>query len=85
MLVLGDSSNVEIDAGKMFYISGDIVYGRGSWFVVHQDLVPKRWNYISSPVNDAKALIYSMRKNDNETWLMKYNTGIKSKLKDILS
>lgn len=85
MLVLGDSSNVEIDAGKMFYISGDIVYGRGSWFVVHQDLVPKRWNYISSPVNDAKALIYSMRKNDNETWLMKYNTGIKSKLKDYWS
>ena len=85
MLVLGDSSNVVIDAGKMFYISGDIVYGRGSWFVVHQNLEPKRWSYISSPVNDAKALIYSMRKDGNETWLMKYNTGVRSKLKDYWS
>ena len=85
MLVLGDSSNIMIDAGKMFYISGDVVYSRGSWFVVHQDLVPKRWNYISSPVNDAKALIYSMRKDGNETWLMKYNTGVRSKLKDYWS
>ena len=85
MLVLGDSSNVIIDAGKMFYISGDIIYSRGSWFVVHQDLVPKRWNYISSPVNDSKALIYSMRKDGNETWLMEYNTGVKSKLKDYWS
>lgn len=85
MLVLGDSSNVIIDAGKMFYISGDIMYSRGSWVVVHQDLVPKRWNYISSPVNDSKALIYSMRKDGNETWLMEYNTGVKSKLKDYWS
>lgn len=85
MLVLGDSSNVIIDPGKMFYISGDIMYSRGSWFVVHQDLVPKRWNYISSPVNDSKALIYSMRKDGNETWLMEYNTGVRSKLKDYWS
>lgn len=85
MLILGDSSNVIIDASKMFYISGDIIYGRGSWFVVHQNLIPKRWNYVSSPVNDAKALIYSMRKDDNETWLMRYNTGVKSKLKDYWS
>jgi hypothetical protein len=85
MLILGDSSNVMIDASKMFYISGDIVYGRGSWFVVHQNLIPKRWNYVSSPVNNARALIYSMRKDDNETWLMRYNTGVKSKLKDYWS
>lgn len=85
MLVMGDSSNISIDANKMFYISGDIVYGKGSWFIVHQDLVPKKWNYISSPVNNTKAMIFSMRKDGNETWLMKYNTGKKSKLNDYWS
>lgn len=85
MLVLGDSSNVDIASGKMFYISGDIIYGKGSWFIVHQDLLPKKWSYTSSPVNDTKALIYSMRKNDNETWLMEYKTGVKSKLNDFWS
>lgn len=85
MLVLGDSSNVIIEASKMFYISGDIIYGKGSWFIVHQDLLPKKWNYISSPVNNARALIFSMRKDNNETWLMKYNTGQKSKLNDYWS
>ncbi|MDY4790364.1 MAG: hypothetical protein SO179_07360 [Bacteroidales bacterium] len=85
MLVMGDSSNISIDANKMFYISGDIVYGKGSWFIVHQDLLPKKWNYISSPINNAKAMIFSMRKDDNETWLMKYNTGQKSKLNDYWS
>lgn len=85
MLVLGDSSNVEIEQDKKFYISGDISYGKGAWFVVHQDLPPKQWSYISSPVNDAKALIYSMRDKDNKTWLMKYNTGVLSEMKDYWS
>lgn len=79
MLVLGDNVNVDINAGKMFYVSGDIVYGNRSYFTVHQNLLPERWNYISSPVNQARALVYSMRNTENETWLMKYNTGVVSK------
>lgn len=79
MLVLGDNVNIDINAGKMFYVSGDIIYGKQSYFSVHQNLLPERWNYISSPVNQARALVYSMRKSGNETWLMKYNTGVVSK------
>lgn len=79
MLVLGDNVNIDINAGKMFYVSGDIIYGKQSYFTVHQNLLPERWNYISSPVNQARALVYSMRKSGNETWLMKYNTGVVSK------
>ena len=63
----------------MFYVSGDIVYGNRSYFTVHQNLLSEKWNYISSPVNQARALVYSMRKSGNETWLMKYNTGVVSK------
>lgn len=84
-LILGDSSNVEIEINKMFYVSGDIYYGKKSWFIVHQDLNANKWTYTSSPVDDTKALIFSMRKNDNEAWLMEYNTGIKSKLNDYWS
>jgi hypothetical protein len=79
MLTLGDNVNIEIEQGKMFYVSGDIVYGKRSYFTVHQNLLPERWNYISSPINQARALIYSMVKSENETWLMKYNTGVVSK------
>lgn len=79
MLVLGDNVNIDINTGKMFYVSGDIVYGNRSYFTVHQNLLSERWNYISSPINQARALVYSMRKSGNETWLMKYNTGVVSK------
>lgn len=79
MLVLGDNVNIDINTGKMFYVSGDIVYGNRSYFTVHQNLLSEKWNYISSPVNQARALVYSMRKSGNETWLMKYNTGVVSK------
>lgn len=84
-LILGDSSNVEIEANKMFYVSGDIYYGKKSWFIVHQDLPENKWIYTSSPVNNTKALIYSMRKDNNETWLMEYNTGVKSEMNDYWS
>mgnify|MGYP002672260317 FL=1 len=67
MLVLGDNVNVDINTGKMFYVSGDIVYGNRSYFTVHQNLLSEKWNYISSPVNQARALVYSMRKSGNET------------------
>ncbi len=79
MLVLGDNVNIDINTGKMFYVSGDIIYGNRSYFTVRQNLLPERWNYISSPVNQARALVYSMRNTENETWLMKYNTGVVSK------
>ncbi len=79
MLRLGKNANVDIDAGKMFYVSGDILYGAQSYFTVHHNLLAEKWNYISSPVNRTKALIFSMPKSDNETWLMKYNTGVESK------
>ncbi len=79
MLMLGDDVNVDISDGKMFYVSGDIVYGNRSYFTVRQNLLSERWNYISSPINKAKALIFSMRKSGNETWLMRYNTGVVSK------
>lgn len=85
MLVLGDKVNVDINTGKIFYISGDIIYGKQSYFTVHQYLIPNKWNYISSPVNKTKALIYSMIDDNNETWLMKYNTGVMSKHGDYWS
>ena len=85
MLVLGDKVNIDINTGKIFYISGDIIYGKQSYFTVHQYLIPNKWNYISSPVNKTKALIYSMIDDDNETWLMKYNTGVMSKHGDCWS
>ncbi|MDR0971339.1 MAG: hypothetical protein LBM25_03030 [Bacteroidales bacterium] len=85
MLILSDSANIIIPSGNMLQISGNIVYSHGSFFVVHKDIKAKKWNYLSSPINDAKALVYSMRKQENETWLMKYNTGKISNLNDYWS
>ncbi|MBP3252887.1 MAG: hypothetical protein J6M30_00045 [Bacteroidales bacterium] len=87
MLILDDSSNVSINTGKIFYVSSDIYYNKNSWFSVHQYLLPGRWNYISSPVNQARAAIFSMKNlsSDNDTWFMQYNTGIKSKMDDYWS
>ncbi len=84
-LILGDSAIVEVEPNTMFYVSDDIIYGKKSWFIVHQDLPGEKWVYTSSPVSETKALIYSMRKDNNETWLMEYNTGIKSKHNDYWS
>ncbi|MBR1627431.1 MAG: hypothetical protein IJ681_09860 [Bacteroidales bacterium] len=87
MLILSDSANVSINTGKTFYISNDIFYGKNSWFTVHQYLLPSRWNYISSPVNQARAAVFSMKslQHDNDTWFMQYNTGKRSKLDDYWS
>lgn len=87
MLILSDSANVSINTGKTFYISNDIFYNKNAWFSVHQYLLPTRWNYISSPVNQARAAIFSMKnlQKDNDTWLMQYNTGKRSKLDDYWS
>ncbi len=86
MLFLGDSANVVIENGKTFYVASDIFYNQKSFFTVNQYLLPKRWNYISSPVNQAYAAMFSPRnEKDNETWFMQYNTGIKSKLDDYWS
>lgn len=86
MLTLGDSSNISINTGKTFYVSSDIFYGKNSYFTVHQYLLPGKWNYISTPINQARAAIFSMNtNNNNDTWLMKYNTGQKSKHDDYWS
>lgn len=86
MLFLGDSANVVIENEKTFYVASDIFYNQKSFFTVNQYLLPKRWNYISSPVNQAHAAMFSLKnEKDNETWLMQYNTGIKSKLDDYWS
>lgn len=85
MLFLGDSVNVEIEAGKMFYVSGDIRYGNMSYFTVQQNLLGETWNYITSPINKTKAALFSMERNNNDTWLMQYNTGVKSELGDYWS
>lgn len=85
MLFLGDSVNVEIKAGKMFYVSGDIRYGNMSYFTVQQNLLGETWNYITSPINKTMAALFSMERNNNDTWLMQYNTGKKSKHGDYWS
>ena len=87
MLILDDSANVSINTGKTFYVSNDIFYNKNAWFTVHQSLMPSRWNYISSPVNQAHAAIFSMKNfsSDNDTWFMQYNTGKRSKLDDYWS
>lgn len=85
MLVLEDSANISINTGKMFYVSSDIFYNKHSYFTVHQYLLPGKWNYISTPINQAHAAIFSMKNDNNETWLMKYNTGIKSQHDDYWS
>ncbi|MDR1725589.1 MAG: hypothetical protein LBR28_04280 [Bacteroidales bacterium] len=77
-LILGDSCNVDIHTGKFFCVSDDIIYGKNSYFSVEQRLIPQKWNYISPAVNKTKAYVFSMKRNDNETWLMTYNTGIVS-------
>ncbi len=85
MLFLGDSVNVEIEAGKMFYVSGDIIYGNMSYFTVHQNLLGDKWNYLTSPINKTMAALFSMERNNNDTWMMQYNTGEKSKHGDYWS
>ena len=87
MLILSDSANVSINTGKIFYISNDIFYNKNSYFTVRQHILPNVWNYISSPVNQVRAAIFSMKNNsfDNDTWFMQYNTGKKSKLDDYWS
>ena len=85
MLFLGDSVNVEIEADKMFYVSGDIIYGNMSYFTVHQNLDSEKWNYLTSPTNKTLAAMFSMERNNNDTWLMQYNTGEKSKHGDYWS
>ncbi|MGP1515647.1 MAG: hypothetical protein ACTTJH_06785 [Bacteroidales bacterium] len=87
MLILSDSANLSINTGKTFYVSSDIFYGKNAWFSVHQYLLPSQWNYISSPVNQAHAIVFTMKnlQRDNETWLMQYNTGKRSKLDDYWS
>jgi len=87
MLILKDSANVDINTGKIFYVSNDISYGKNAFFTVHQHLLPTRWNYISSPINQAHATIFSMKNlvSGNDTWIMKYNTGKLSKMDDYWS
>ncbi|MDO5759628.1 MAG: hypothetical protein Q4Q06_01220 [Bacteroidota bacterium] len=85
MLFLGDSANVVIENGKIFYVASDIFYNQKSFFTVNQNLLPKRWNYISSPINQAHAAIFSMKNDSNDSWLMQYNTGIRSKHNDYWS
>lgn len=85
MLFLGDSVNIEIEADKMFYVSGDIIYGNMSYFTVHQNLLGETWNYLTSPINKTQAALFSMQRNNNDTWLMQYNTGKKSKHGDYWS
>ncbi len=85
MLFLGDSVNVEIEADRMFYVSGDIIYGNMSYFTVHQNLDSEKWNYLTSPTNKTLAALFSMERNNNDTWLMQYNTGQKSKHGDFWS
>ena len=85
MLFLGDSVNVEIEANRMFYVSGDIMYGNMSYFTVHQNLLGESWNYLTSPINKTPAALFSMERNNNDTWLMQYNTGEKSKHGDYWS
>jgi hypothetical protein len=77
-LILSDSSNVHLRTNKTFYISDDIMYGKNAYFTVEQNLMPQKWNYISPPVNRTIAHNFSMRRSDNEIWLMEYNTGIVS-------
>ncbi len=81
-LVLGENVNIDINTGKMFYVSGDIVYGNHSYFTVHQNLLSGKWNYITSPINQAKSWVFSMNNGGNEAYLMKYNTGVASKYGD---
>jgi hypothetical protein len=85
MLFLGDSVNVEIETDRMFYVSGDIMYGNMSYFTVHQNLDGEKWNYLTSPMNKTQAAVFSMERNNNDTWLMQYNTGKKSKHGDYWS
>lgn len=85
MLILEDSANVIVGNGVMFYVSSDIFYNQKSFFTVYQYLKPERWNYISSPVNQAHAAMFSMKNDKNESWLMQYNTGVKSKMDDYWS
>lgn len=85
MLFLGDSVNLEIEADRMFYVSGDIIYGNMSYFTVHQQLLGENWNYLTSPINKTQAALFSMERNNNDTWLMQYNTGKKSKHGDYWS
>lgn len=85
MLILEDSANVVINNNKIFYVASDIFYTQKSFFTVYQYLLPERWNYISSPVNQARAAMFSMKNDNNDAWFMQYNTGIKSKLDDYWS
>lgn len=85
MLILEDSANVTIKNNKVFYVASDIFYNQKSFFTVYQYLLPERWNYISSPVNQAHAAMFSMKNDKNDSWFMQYNTGIKSKLDDYWS
>lgn len=85
MLVLLDSANISIKNGHNFYVSSDIIYSKKSFFTVWQYLLPERWNYISSPVNQAYAAMFSMKNTSNDSWLMQYNTGKKSKFNDYWS
>ncbi|MBQ9254419.1 MAG: hypothetical protein IJ180_06590 [Bacteroidales bacterium] len=84
-LVLSDSANVKVKTGKIFYVSSDIFYNKQSFITVSQYLLPERWNYISSPINQAHAAMFSMKKTSNDSWLMQYNTGKQSKLGDYWS
>lgn len=86
-LILLDSAHVSINKSKTFYISNNIFYNKNAYFTVSQQLLSSRWNYICSPINQAHAAIFSLlnSKRDNETWLMQYNTGHKSKLDDYWS
>ncbi|MBR1769479.1 MAG: hypothetical protein IJ748_03385 [Bacteroidales bacterium] len=84
-LILEDSANIVINNNKIFYVASDIFYNQKSFFTVYQYLLPERWNYISSPVNQAHAAMFSMKNDRNEAWFMQYNTGVKSKLDDYWS
>ncbi|MDR1846970.1 MAG: hypothetical protein LBR17_02505 [Bacteroidales bacterium] len=81
-LTLGDNSNVRIRTNRTFYISDNIIYGKNAYFTVEQSLLPQKWNYIAPAINNTKAYTFSMRRSDNETWLMEYNTGIISEHSD---
>ena len=84
-LILLDSANVHLKTGKTFYVSSDIFYNKKSFFTVEQYLLPEKWNYISSPINQAPAAMFSMKSTNNDTWLMQYNTGKMSKNNDYWS
>lgn len=84
-LFLGDSAKVEIQNGVFFFVADEIYYSSNSSIAVHQNLSGKTWNYICPPVMNVRPIVFSMSETNNETWLMKYNTGKRSQMGDYWS